>query len=192
MDPEGADLPSAYPSLALRAPVLCFARLLAVGLDCNRLSSEMEMNDGKIIGLAVAPVDGAPSQRVARQILNFVEGKGVEGDKNFGRSVGRGVNVVTDQSYTWFKASFQRERPLPGGFGEQVVISGIDLNWVPLGQRIQLGEAILQVVTPRTPCEGFTSGVDGDKVSHFVGHVGVMCAVVRSGHAKVGDPVRLV
>jgi hypothetical protein len=34
--------------------------------------------------------------------------------------------------------------------------------------------------------------VDGGKISHFVGHVGVMCAVVKSGQASVGDAVRLV
>jgi MOSC domain-containing protein YiiM len=151
------------------------------------------MTEARVTGLAVAPENGAPLQRDARQMVEFVEGKGVQGDKNFGKRAERGVNLVSQQSYDWFKRSFNRERPLPGGFGEQVVISGeIDPNWLDLRQRIQIGDAILQVVTPRTPCDGFTTAVDGDKISYFVGHVGVMCAVVKSGKAAIGDPVRLV
>jgi MOSC domain-containing protein YiiM len=151
------------------------------------------MSDAKVVGLAIAPENGAPLQRDARQSVEFVEGKGVQGDKNFGKRAERSVNLVSQQSYDWFKRNFNRERPLPGGFGEQVVISGeIDPNWLDLRQRIQIGDAILQVVTPRTPCDGFTKAVDGDKISYFVGHVGVMCAVVRSGKAAIGDPVKLV
>lgn len=151
------------------------------------------MSEAKVIGLAIAPEGGARLQREARQSLTFVEGKGVEGDKNFGKRAERGVNLLSQHSYDWFKRSFNRERPSPGGFGEQVVISGeIDPNWLTLRQRIQLGDAILEVTTPRTPCDSFTNAVDGGKISYFVGHVGVMCAVVKGGSATVGDAVRLL
>ncbi len=151
------------------------------------------MSDARVVGLAIAPQGGAALQREARQSLTFVEGKGVEGDKNFGKRAERAVNLLSQHSYDWFNRSFNRERPSPGGFGEQVVISGeIDPNWLKLRQRILVGDAILEVSTPRTPCDSFTSAVDGGKVSHFVGHVGVMCAVVKSGQATVGDVVRLL
>jgi MOSC domain-containing protein YiiM len=147
-----------------------------------------------VLGLAVGP-EGAetPLYREPREAVLLVEGKGIEGDKKFGKSKTRHVNLVSRHSYDWFKQSFGRDRYMPGGFGEQMVISeDIDPNWLKIGQRIRVGEAILQVVTPRTPCEGFTQAVEGAAVSHFVGHVGVMCAVVRGGRARIGDAVSLI
>jgi MOSC domain-containing protein YiiM len=152
------------------------------------------VSDAKVVGLSVGPA-GAPARltRESRDELEFIEGKGVVGDKNFGRSPTRHVNLVSRHSYDWFLRSFGRERPMPGGFGEQITISAeLDPNWLPLGQRLQVGEAILEVVTPRTPCDSFREAVGADKVSHFVGHVGLMCAVVKSGKARMGDPVTRV
>lgn len=152
------------------------------------------MTDATVIGLAVGPSDASGRLvREGRDELEFVEGKGVVGDKGFGRTPWRAVNLVSAHSYDWFKASFGRERVLPGGFGEQVTISAeIDPNWLALGQRIQVGDAILEVITPRTPCESFREAVDAEKVSFFVGHVGLMCAVVKGGKARMGDAVRLL
>lgn len=147
----------------------------------------------KILGLAVGPEGNTtPIHREARDSVNLVEGKGVEGDKKFGTSVGRQVNLISKHSYEWFERNFGRERALPGGFGENIVISNeLDLAWLDLGQRIRVGDAVLEVVTPRAPCATFTEAVEGVKVSHFVGHVGLMCAVVKGGVIKVGDAAAL-
>ncbi|MCC7508295.1 MAG: MOSC domain-containing protein [Planctomycetes bacterium] len=150
------------------------------------------MASGKVLGLAIGPEGGEALSREAVATANFVEGMGLEGDKKFGRSSGRQVNLLSKHSYEWFERNFGRELSLPGGFGENVVIDAIDPNWLDLGQRIQVGEAILQVTTPRSPCAGFTEHVDGHKVSHFVGHVGVMCAVVQGGTVRVGDVAALL
>ncbi|MCB9932936.1 MAG: MOSC domain-containing protein [Planctomycetes bacterium] len=151
------------------------------------------MAEAKVLGLAVGPEGNeTPIYREARDSVMLVEGKGVEGDKKFGKSHGRQVNLVTRHSYDWFERNFGRSRELPGGLGENIVISSeIDPGWLDLGQRIRVGEAVLEVVTPRAPCAHFTETVEGVKVSHFVGHVGLMCAVVKSGKVSVGDPAVL-
>ena len=147
------------------------------------------MTEATVLGLAIGPEGSSmPIHREARDAVNLVEGKGVEGDKKFGKSVGRQVNLVSQRSYDWFERNFGRPRDLPGGMGENIVISSeIDPSWLDLGQRIRIGEAVLEVVTPRSPCERFTETVEGIKISHFVGHVGLMCAVVKGGAVKVGD-----
>lgn len=150
------------------------------------------MSEAKVLGLAVGPEGHGPLYREARESVNLVEGSGVEGDKKFGTSKGRQVNLLSERSYKWFERNFGRERTMPGGFGENIVISGeLDLLWLDLGQRINIGDAVIEVVTPRSPCASFTEAVDGVKVSHFVGHVGWMCAVVKSGTVKVGDKAAL-
>ncbi|MBZ0137369.1 MAG: MOSC domain-containing protein [Planctomycetes bacterium] len=151
------------------------------------------MTNAKVLGLAIGPEGSdTPLHREARDSVKLVEGAGVEGDKKYGQSKGRQVNLLSERSYKWFERNFGRERELPGGFGENIVISSeLDLAWLDLGQRITIGDAVIEVVTPRSPCAGFTEAVDGVKVSHFVGHVGWMCAVVKSGTIKVGDKAAL-
>ncbi len=147
----------------------------------------------RIIHLCVG-LEGAPAlQREPRNEVEFVEGKGILGDKKFGKSSSRHVNLISEQSYAWFKASFGRELRAPGGFAEQVVISrDIDINWLPLGARLQVGEAVLELVKPRQPCMHFASSAGAPSEELFVGHVGIMCRVIKGGEAKVGDAVLVV
>jgi MOSC domain-containing protein YiiM len=144
-----------------------------------------------VVALAVGPPERAdePICRERRQSLEFVADKGVVGDKTFGKSELRQVNLVSQLSYEWFERNFKRAAE---SLGEQVLVSrDLDLNWLDLGQRLKVGTAILEVTTPRMPCAKFTEKVGGDKVSYFVGHVGVLCRVVESGHATEGDLVQL-
>jgi MOSC domain-containing protein YiiM len=152
------------------------------------------MTKAKVLGLAVGTGSvKAPIHRETRDSIELVAGKGIVGDKTFGRSEYRHVNLLCARSYAWFEANFGRKRALPGGMGEQVVLSDeVDAAWLNLGDRLKIGSAVLEVVTPRTPCESFTSAVEGGKVSHFVGHVGLMCGVVGSGVIKTGDSAELI
>lgn len=147
-----------------------------------------------ITGLAVGP-EGAdkPLHREKRAALKLVADKGVEGDKNFGKSATRHVNLVNARSYAWFATSFGRTLQSPGAFGEQIVVSdAIDLNWLPLGAKFKVGTAVLEHVTNRTPCESLREAIQADKVSHFVGHVGILCRVIESGDVRDGDAVQLL
>lgn len=153
------------------------------------------MSEAKVLGLALGPKEkrDIPIYREARDSVKLVEGQGVEGDKKFGKTTGREVNLLDKRSYDWFEKNFGRARELPGGLGENIVISeGIDCAWLDLGQRIRIGEAELEVISPRSPCAKFTETVKGPKVSHFVGHVGLMCNVTKSGEVKVGDIATLL
>lgn len=153
------------------------------------------MTEARVLGLAIGPQAKAdtPIYREARDSVMLVAGKGVEGDKKFGKSAGRQVNLLGKRSYDWFEKNFGRARELPGGLGENVVLSDeIDVVWLDLGQRIQLGGAVLEVVSPRAPCARFTETVEGVRVSNFVGHVGLMCAVLESGEVRIGDSARLI
>ncbi len=149
--------------------------------------------NAKILHLCIGP-EGTPAlTREARQEVELVEGKGIAGDKKFGKSTSRHVNLITFQSYDWFKGSFGRELKAPGGFAEQVVVSNeIDINWLPLGAKLQLGEAVLELAKPRHPCMHFSEGVKAPSEELFVGHVGIMCRVLKSGKARVGDKLSVI
>lgn len=147
-----------------------------------------------ITGLALGPEgQHPPLHRVAQQALTLVAGKGVQGDKKFGTSQHRQVNLINARTYAWFAASFGRALAAPGAFGEQVVVSdAIDLNWLPIGAKFRIGAALLEVASNRTPCESLAGKVAVDRVSHFVGHVGVLCRVLEGGQIHLGDAVQQV
>jgi MOSC domain-containing protein YiiM len=83
----------------------------------------------------------------------------------------------------------------PGGVGENLTVSGFDCTGAVLGERWQVGEAVVQVRSARTPCRVFASfrGVSG-LVKRFVagGRPGAYLAVERPGRVGAGDAVTLL
>lgn len=83
----------------------------------------------------------------------------------------------------------------PGGVGENLTVSGVDCTGAVLGERWQVGEAVLQVRSTRNPCRVFASfrGVP-DLVKRFIaaGRPGAYLAVERAGAVCAGDPVELL
>jgi MOSC domain-containing protein YiiM len=83
----------------------------------------------------------------------------------------------------------------PGGVGENLTVSGVDCTDAVLGERWQVGEAVLQVRSARTPCRVFAGfrGVS-DLVKRFIaaGRPGAYLAVERPGLVRAGDTVTLL
>jgi MOSC domain-containing protein YiiM len=83
----------------------------------------------------------------------------------------------------------------PGGVGENLTVSGVDCTGAVLGERWQVGDAVLQVRSARTPCRVF-AGFRGvpDLVKRFIaaGRPGAYLAVVQPGPVQAGDPVTLL
>lgn len=83
----------------------------------------------------------------------------------------------------------------PGGVGENLTVSGVDCSRAVLGERWQVGPAVLVVTAPRIPCRVF-AGFRGvpDLVKRFVvaGRPGCYLAVERSAAVRAGDPVTVL
>jgi MOSC domain-containing protein YiiM len=82
-----------------------------------------------------------------------------------------------------------------GGVGENLTLSGVDCSGAVLGERWQVGTAVLQVRSPRIPCRVFAEfrGVP-DLVKRFVAALrpGCYLAVERAGSVQVGDRVHVL
>ncbi|UYM05753.1 MOSC domain-containing protein [Solicola gregarius] len=87
-------------------------------------------------------------------------------------------------------------RPIPpGGFGENLTTRGIDLNEARIGERWQIGTAVLEVATVRIPCSVFAGFIDQPRwVRRFTeaGRPGAYLRVVREGVIESGDAVQIV
>ena len=113
-----------------------------------------------------------------------VENKGLK-DCIHGRSdSGRQVLVVDIETLEEFGVP-------PGRTKENITTRGIALMGLPLGQHIRVGEALLEVTKPCTPChlmdeirEGLQEAIRGRR--------GMLCRVVESGRIRRGDCVEIV
>lgn len=81
----------------------------------------------------------------------------------------------------------------PGRFGENLTYDGPVTADIALGDRIELGNVLLEVTAPRTPCATFAA-VMGDKTAAKAmfawGRSGFYARVLRPGPVWVGNPMR--
>lgn len=85
----------------------------------------------------------------------------------------------------------------PGLFGENLTTTGIDLNATVLGERWQVGSAVLQPIDTRTPCNTFKTwmGREGYDTTSWVkrftqmGRPGVYLRVLEEGEVQAGDDI---
>ncbi len=83
----------------------------------------------------------------------------------------------------------------PGLFGENLTVEGVDLGRAIIGERWEVGTALLEIAQPRLPC--YKLGIRmGDarfpKLFQAEGRMGAYFRVVREGDVGAGDPIQVV
>lgn len=120
---------------------------------------------------------------------NLIAGYGIEGDAKGGHTY-RQLNIMSYETLTILRSQgFYTE---PGQMGEQIVIHQLDVDGLPDGTKVQLGnEAIIEIVKPRTGCEKFEL-VQKRSRDLVQGQMGKIAKVLVGGKIHVGDPVRVL
>jgi MOSC domain-containing protein YiiM len=134
------------------------------------------------------PVDG----RVA------VRGVNVEGDDQADRKVHGGpdkaVYAYALEDTRWWEGELGREVG-PGGFGENLTISGLEVSGALVGERWRIGSVLLEVVQPRLPCFKLNLRMGDNRFGkRFVaaGRPGAYLRIVEEGELGAGDAVEVV
>ena len=83
----------------------------------------------------------------------------------------------------------------PGQFGENLTVEGVDLRQAIVGERWEVGSALLEVAQPRLPC--FKLGIRmGDprfpKRFQAEGRMGAYFRIVREGDVGASDAIEVV
>lgn len=119
---------------------------------------------------------------------------GLAGDRQLSRIHGgqdKAVYAYASEDAAWWATEL--ERPIvPGLFGENLQTSGIDVTGASIGERWRIGEVILEVRLPRTPCENLSlrMGIKGfHRRFNATGRVGAMLSVVTPGVIEAGDDI---
>ena len=112
-----------------------------------------------------------------------VENKGLK-DCIHGRSgSGRQVLLMDQETLDEFGIA-------PGRAKENVTTRGIALGSQALGQRLRIGEVLLEVTTPCTPCHQMDEIRQGLQEA-LRGRRGLLCRVVESGRIRRGDRIEI-
>ena len=83
----------------------------------------------------------------------------------------------------------------PGNMGENLTVAGVDCSHAVIGERWQVGGAVLRVTGPRTPCRVFAGFLDvPDLIKRFfaAGRPGAYLAVEQPAGISAGDPVTVL
>lgn len=76
----------------------------------------------------------------------------------------------------------------PGIVRENITTEGLDVDGLEVGQRLRIGEALLEVSAPCTPC-GLMEKLRPGLRREIRGRRGTLCRVVAGGSIRRGDSV---
>jgi ferredoxin-NADP reductase/MOSC domain-containing protein YiiM len=162
--------------------------MLAVTLSVNvGLPKDIDWR-GKTVHTAIwkEPVQG---RRTVRR-LN-IDGDG-QGDLQGHGGEHRAVMVYQIDSYRYWERYFGRKFPTYGQFGENLTVDGLPDNEVCIGDRYQIGGALLEVTQPRVTCYRVGIRMDEPRMpSLLVAHhrPGFYLRVLQEGDIGAGDEI---
>ena len=101
------------------------------------------------------------------------------------------VYVFGTPDYAWWEKELGRTLQA-GTFGENLTITGLESATFSLGDRLRVGEILLEVTGARIPCVTLAARM-GDqafvKRFRFAERPGLYCRVIETGDVQAGDPV---
>jgi len=138
---------------------------------------------GKVVAVCRAPAKGMQKADIGEALL--VEGKGMEGDAHFGFQH-RQVSLLNAEEAAKIKEKVPGLKP--GDFAENLLVEGFDLSKLKLGDRLQAGEALLEVTQIGKECHSRCAIYEaaGDCI---MPRLGIFCRVIQGGTVRNGDSV---
>lgn len=116
-------------------------------------------------------------------------------DRRYHGGADKACYLYSAVHYSFWKSKYPDQDWKWGMFGENLTVSGLNESEIRIGDKFQIGEAVVQVSQPRQPC--FKLGVrfgDQTVVDDFwlAPFPGVYVRVISSGEVKKGDELILL
>ncbi|MDW5299830.1 MAG: MOSC domain-containing protein [Sedimentibacter sp.] len=142
------------------------------------------MNKGIIHAISISSERGKLKEEVTQ--ANVIENFGIENDGHAGEW-GRQITCLSYQSVQ--KSNKENNLNMgPGDFAENILIDGIDLSKISVGNKIKLGASVVLEVT-QIGKEDHPSVVTRKFGVSLLPYEGVFCKVIAGGIIKKGDSV---
>ena len=140
----------------------------------------------KVLAICISKHKGTLKNEVSE--ANFIEEFGIEGDAHAGKWH-RQVSLLAFEKIDDFRNKGGNVDF--GAFGENLVVDGIELHKLPVGQQLQVGEVLLEVTQIGKECH------DKCAIYYQVGECimpknGIFTRVLKGGKVKVGYQCTLI
>ena len=102
----------------------------------------------------------------------------------------KAICAYAAEHFSYWRAFLSNQQMDAGGFGENFTTEGLDESQVCIGDRFQIGTAIVQVSQPRQPCWKLARRWDCKALTPEVqrtGRTGWYFRVTQSGEARAGE-----
>jgi MOSC domain-containing protein YiiM len=106
----------------------------------------------------------------------------------------KAIYAYSTEDYAWWSTQLGRALE-PASFGENLTTAGLDLTSSLIGDRWQVGTALLEVAQPRTPCYKLGIRMDDDTFpDRFLeeGRTGAYLRIIHEGELAAGDPIVVI
>jgi MOSC domain-containing protein YiiM len=118
----------------------------------------------------------------AREVAAVTD-RGLDGCRH-GRPGSRQVLLIDSETLEEFRLA-------PGQVKENITTRGLDLSGLVRGERLAIGDAVLEVTGPCDPCSRMDEIRTGLQQA-LQGRRGILCRVVQGGRIRLGDGIRVV
>ena len=152
------------------------------------------MTTGRVVSIYVAPGRGAPTTSIAE--VRAVPGKGLAGDRHFGRAENDPDAPRPDREITLVEAeaieALARDYgvPLePGDVRRNIVTRGVALNHL-VERRFTVGEVALRGLRLCEPCAHLAGLTHENVLRGLVHRGGLRAQILSEGVIHLGDEVR--
>lgn len=141
---------------------------------------------GTIKGICISHIRGIQKSEVAEADLKV--DWGIVGDAHAG-NWHRQVSLLSYEKIQEFKE--KGAEIVPGAFGENLIVEGYDFRNLPVGSRLAIGEAELEITQIGKECHNHCEiyKAMGDCI---MPREGVFAKVIKSGHITLGDTITLL
>ena len=136
---------------------------------------------GQVVFLQRGPKKKEPMEPAP--VLKVVENLGIDGDHHAKPGGSRQVLFMAEENCDAFGL-------VPGEVRENIVTRGIELQSLPAGTRLEIGDAVFEITKDCEPCifiERLRPGVDLRR--RMERRRGMLARVLKSGEVRVGDSI---
>src|SRR5688572_31227314 len=159
-------------------------KLLSINLGQER--TQQNKNRTEITGIYKIPVDGSVKISKLGITEDFIASKKHHGGPD------QAIYVYGEVDFQWWEKELDRDM-IPGMFGENLTISGLESNIYNIGDFLHIGDVTLQITSPRIPCSTFATRMgDSQWVKKFkvAERPGLYCRVMREGVVEAGFSIK--
>ena len=135
-----------------------------------------------VAGLFVSPERGS-GRSEPRERVRAIESQGLEGCAH-ANPPRREVLFVSEEHLDAVDVA-------PGAIRENITVAGADVQTWPLGQRVRVGDALLEITMVCDPCHRMDELRPGLR-AELADRRGMLAHVVEGGDIAVGDSIELI